>query len=77
MLSKLRPTRPQEIVRVLERLGFRRIRQIGSHAVYQHTDGRWTTVPIHPGRDVPQSTLRKILRDVGLTPEEFERIRRQ
>ena len=77
MLSKLRPTRPQEIVRVLERLGFRRIRQSGSHAVYQHPDGRWTTVPIHPGRDVPKSTLRKILQDVGLTPEEFERLRRQ
>jgi len=75
--NKLRPVRPREVVRVLERLGFRRIRQSGSHAVYQHPDGRWTTVPIHPGRDVPKGTLHKILRDIGLTPDEFERLRQQ
>jgi predicted RNA binding protein YcfA (HicA-like mRNA interferase family) len=75
--SKLRPIRPNKLVRILERLGFRRIRQSGSHAVYQHPDGRWTTVPIHLGRDLPVGTLRKILRDVGLTPDEFERLRRQ
>ena len=60
---------------MLEKLGFSRIRQSGSHAVFRHTDGRWTTVPIHPGRDVARGTLRKILRDAGVTVEEFEELR--
>ena len=56
-MSKLRPAKPAEVMRVLEKKGFRLIRQSGSHAVYRHPDGRWTTVPIHPGKDVAKGTL--------------------
>lgn len=73
-MTKLRPARVQEVQRVLEKLGFRLIRQRGSHAVYRHEDGRYTTVPVHRG-DLPLGTLRQILKDVGLTPAEFERLR--
>jgi len=62
-------------MRVLEKKGFRLIRQSGGHAVYRHPDGRWTTVPIHSGKDVAKGTLRKILKDIGITVEEFERLR--
>ena len=74
-MSKLRPAKPAEVMRVLEKKGFRLIRQSGSHAVYRHLDGRWTTVPIHPGKDVAKGTLCKILKDIGITVEEFERLR--
>lgn len=74
-MSKLRPAKPEEVIRVLERLGFVRIRQSGSHAVFRHPDGRWTTVPVHPGKDVAKGTLHKILRDSGITGEEFERLK--
>ena len=62
-------------MRVLEKKGFRLIRQSGSHAVYRHPDGRWTTVPIHPGKDVAKGTLCKILKYICITMEEFERLR--
>jgi len=71
-VSKLRPAKSTEVVRVLEKIGFRLIRQSGSHAVYRHPDGRWTTVPVHPGKDVAKGTVRKIIKDVGITVEEFE-----
>lgn len=74
-MSKLRPVKPEEVIRVLERLGFVRIRQSGSHSVFRHPDGRWTTVPVHPGKDIAKGTLRKILRDAGITREEFERLK--
>lgn len=74
-MSKLRPAKPEEVVRALERLGFVRVRQSGSHAVFRHADGRWTTVPIHQGKDVAKGTLHKILRDAGITSEEFEQLR--
>jgi len=39
-------------VKVLHSLGFREIRQKGSHLVMQHPDGRITVVPVHPGEDM-------------------------
>jgi predicted RNA binding protein YcfA (HicA-like mRNA interferase family) len=38
---------------------------------YRHADGRGTTVPNHPGRDISSILLRQIARDIGMTAEEF------
>ncbi len=74
-MSKLRPARSAQVAKVLERLGFVLIRQSGSHAVYRHEDGRWTTVPLHGGKDLGKGLLRKILKDAGLSVEDFEGLR--
>jgi len=74
-VSKLTPAKPGDVIKILEKLGFKRIRQSGSHAVFYHPDGRWTTVPIHKGKDVAKGTLHKILKDVGLSYEEFKKIK--
>ena len=74
-MPKLRPAKPDEVIRVVEKLGFVRIRQSGGHAIYHHTDGRWTTVPIHKGSDLGKGILRKILKDVGLSVGDFEQLR--
>ncbi len=71
MTAKLPAVEVSQVVRVLESIGFRRIRQSGSHATYHHPDGRWTIVSIHPGKAIPKGTLRKIIRDAGLSIEEF------
>jgi predicted RNA binding protein YcfA (HicA-like mRNA interferase family) len=63
--------KPREICRVLETLGFVLVRQRGSHMQYRHANGRRTTVPNHPGRDVSPVLLRQIMKDIGITPEEF------
>ncbi|MEA3293843.1 MAG: type II toxin-antitoxin system HicA family toxin [Euryarchaeota archaeon] len=36
--------------KLLFKLGFRKVRQKGSHVFYRHPDGRTTTVPHHFGR---------------------------
>ena len=74
-MPRLTPAKADEVIQVLEKLGFARIRQSGSHAVYRHTDGRWTTVPVHRGKDLGRGILRKMLKDVGLSTEEFQRLR--
>ena len=56
---------------ILERLGFMEARQKGSHEQFRHPDGRGTTVPCHPCRDIFPILLRQIARDIGLTIEEF------
>ncbi len=60
---------PQQVIRLLEALGFEEVRQQGSHKQFRHADGRATTVPFHKGRDVSPTLLRKIARDVGLTAD--------
>jgi len=63
--------KPQEVVAILERLGFVEVRQRGSHKQYRHPDGRKTTVPFHKGRDISPILLRQIAKDVGLPVEEL------
>jgi len=64
---------PKTMEKVLFHLGFVRIRQKGSHVFYRHPDGRYTTVPFH-ARDLPKTLIRKILREIGISVEEFKKI---
>ena len=70
-MVKIPILKPREIVCRLEELGFKKIRQRGSHKQYRHPDGRCTTVPFHKGRDISPILLRKIAKDIGKTIEEF------
>jgi predicted RNA binding protein YcfA (HicA-like mRNA interferase family) len=63
--------KPREVVAILHRLGFEEVRQRGSHKQFRHPDGRVTTVPFHPGRDISPTLLRRIARDVGLSIDEL------
>ena len=74
-MPKLRPAKPVEVQRVLEKSGFTCIRQSGSHMIFHHSDGRWTTLPIHKGRDLGKGVLRKIIKDAGISVDEFDRLR--
>jgi predicted RNA binding protein YcfA (HicA-like mRNA interferase family) len=66
--------KPRDVVTKLENLGFFIARQKGSHKQFRHADGRCTTVPFHPGRDLSPILLRQIAKDIGLTLEEFIQI---
>ena len=57
--------------KVLFNMGFKKIRQKGSHVFYEHPDGRTTTVPNHPGRDLARPLTYEILREIKITPDEF------
>lgn len=57
-----------DIIRALERLGFKQIRQKGSHVVLRRgANGR--VVPLH--RELKRGTLSGIVRQAGVTPDEF------
>lgn len=63
--------KPQEMVRILKRMGFEELRQVGSHLVLgNRSTGKITTVPIHSG-DLRRSTMKEIIKQTGLTQEEF------
>lgn len=70
-MSSLPVLKPREVVARLEILGFKEVRQRGSHKQFRHSDGRGTTVPFHKGQDISPILLRKIARDIGMSAEEF------
>ena len=57
--------------KVLLHVGFKNTRSKGAHFFYRHPDGRTTTIPNHPGRDLSRPLIRDILREIELTPEQF------
>lgn len=75
-MQRLTPIKPEEMARLLRKLGFRLTQQKGSHAVYEHPDGRTTVLPMHR-REMAKGTLRSILRDIGISVEEYDRLRRK
>lgn len=57
-----------DAIRTLERMGFHRARQRGSHVVMRRGD-RGCVIPLH--KELAIGTLRGSLRQAGITPEEF------
>ncbi|MBI3837832.1 MAG: type II toxin-antitoxin system HicA family toxin [Planctomycetia bacterium] len=70
-MTKLPITDGRTMDKVLANLGFAAVRQKGSHIFYRHADGRTTTVPHHPGRDLARPLIRSILRDIDISPEQY------
>jgi len=64
-----------EMQRVAQKLGFRKLRQTGSHERWNHPDGRAVTIPLHGGREIGPPLFFKILRQLGITVEEFRNLR--
>lgn len=60
--------------KVLLSLGFKPVRQKGSHVFYRHPDGRTTTVPHHPGRNLARPLTREILREIEFSPDQFQKV---
>ena len=72
----LKPLPFREVKRRLEAAGFVEISSKGSHVKFAKTtpEGVWTAiVPRH--REVAVGTLRSILRQAGLSPEEFDALK--
>lgn len=71
-MGKLSGFKYRQIIKKLKKLGFEFDRQAaGSHEIwYNPHNNRYTTIPNHPG-DMPEGTLRAILRQADIVPEAF------
>jgi len=71
-MPKLPALTPKKVVKILERKGFIQDRAKGSHRIYFHPETkRRVVVPFH-NKDLPQGTLREILRQAGISSEELQ-----
>lgn len=70
-MSKLVPTKPKTAIAKLQKLGFVKDHQSGSHVVMYHPGTkRRAVVPMHL-KDIPKGTLSHILKEAQITLEEF------
>jgi predicted RNA binding protein YcfA (HicA-like mRNA interferase family) len=71
-MGRLSGFRYREVARVLRVYGFALDRQAsGSHEIwFNEHSGKYTTVPNHNG-DMPEGTLRQILKQTGIETDDF------
>jgi len=71
-VGRLAGFRYREVVKRLKDLGLQFDRQArGSHEIwFNPATNRYTTIPNHPG-DMPEGTLRAILKQAGIASEAF------
>lgn len=71
-MPKLTPVGSREVIRKLRVLGFDGPYGGGRHVFMRHPITRLKIpVPNHQGQDIPIGTLRAIIRQIGLTVEEW------
>lgn len=73
-MPKLVPIKPNKLVRILLTLGFNKRDAEGSHVFFAHSDGRTTVIPIH-NREISKGLLRKIINDIQISVEEYDKLR--
>lgn len=67
------PLKSRDIIRRLERLGFVLDRVSGSHQVYWNASTRRRAVVPKHGGDLPKGTVKALLREAGISLEDFLR----
>jgi len=73
-LTKLRLVTYRELRKVAESCGFEWQRRQGSHNTFKNSEGRIIVIPDHGGQVIVRPLLRKILRDIGITIDEYLKI---
>jgi predicted RNA binding protein YcfA (HicA-like mRNA interferase family) len=74
--GKLRALNGRQVIRALSHAGFVVDRVVGSHQVMvlRGDATRAVTVPVHASRDLKPGTLRSIIRQAGLSVEDFNEL---
>lgn len=74
MSERLSRITAKEIISVLEKSGFRFIRQSGSHKIYRNFSGKRATVPFHSGKILHPKVLKSILKDADLDIDQLREL---
>jgi predicted RNA binding protein YcfA (HicA-like mRNA interferase family) len=71
-MPRLTPLRSREVIEKLRALGYEGPIAGGRHSrmVHPHS-GKIIPVPVHGGKDVSVGLIRAIIRELGITPEEW------
>ena len=72
MIAHLPVVTGKELVRALQKVEWEVFHVRGSHYQLEHSETkRKITVPVHAGKEIKRGLLRSILRDLGISVEQF------
>ena len=75
-MAKLPLITANALIKIIKKLSFKFIRQKGSHMFFQHSDGRTTLIPNHPGEQIDRGLLNKIIKkDIQISIDDFLSLR--
>jgi len=70
-MTKLPSLKAREAVKGLQTMGFEKVRQKGSHAIFHHQDCRRAPIPIHPAKTISPYFLSDILKQLEIDEDKF------
>ena len=73
-MTRLRLVPYRELSKVAGAAGFHWARREGSHNTFRNAEGRIVVIPDHGSQVIVRPLLRRILRDMGLSVEEYHNI---
>ena len=71
-MPKLLSLKPRELIKKLNKLGFIKHHQEGSHLTMKHPSGRRAVIAMHT-KDIKKGTLNSLLNEAGVSREEIGR----
>ena len=72
MSEKLPRVTANEMIKIVEKLGFHFSRQSGSHKIYKNDEGKRVTIAYHSGKILHPKIVKSILVDAGISVNEFK-----
>lgn len=76
-MPKLIPISGRRLCKLVEKFGFEKVHQVGSHVRYIHPDGRKTVIPVHGDEELGKGLLAEILKQIEMSREEYDKLRRK
>ncbi len=74
MSEKLPRVTANDMIKIVEKLGFHFSRQSGSHKIYKNDEGKRVTIAYHSGKILHPKIVKSILFDAGLSVDEFKKM---
>ena len=73
-MSRLKLLKYRDLARIAEMAGFEWVRRRGSHNTFRSATGRVIVIPDHGKKVIVRPLLRKLVRDMGLSVEGYNKL---
>lgn len=74
MSGKIPRVSADKAIAILEKIGFKLVRQSGSHRIYRNKEDTRITIPYHSGKILHPKIVKSILMNADLSVERFREL---